>query len=195
MKMVYGILTLLILQGCTSMSKNLPPQPTVARVEIPRFMGKWYVIACIPTFLEKGAFNATEAYAWNEEKDRIDVDFSYNKDGFEGPEKHVAQKAFIYNKETNAEWRDQPIWPLKFAYLIVDLASDYSDTIVGVPNREHVWIMAREPQLREARYEELVKKVKSLGYDVSQLQKVPQNPGTQTPMKKSEAMLARANPL
>ena len=37
--------------------------PTVAKVDLPRFMGDWYVIANIPTFIEKGAHNAVESYA------------------------------------------------------------------------------------------------------------------------------------
>ena len=155
---------------------KLPPQPTVPKVEISKFMGPWYVIASIPTAFEGGAYNAVETYTWNEEKERIDVDFRFNKDSFDGPEKKYPQKAFIYDQESKAEWRVQPFWPLKFAYLIVGLADDYSDTIVGVPDRSHVWIMAREPRITETRYNELVAKVKSLGYDLSKLQKVPQRP-------------------
>jgi apolipoprotein D and lipocalin family protein len=56
----------------------------------------------------------------------------------------------------------------------VDLAADYSDTIIGIPNREHVWIMASTPQVSEARYQQLLQKVKSLGYKISKLQKIPQ---------------------
>jgi apolipoprotein D and lipocalin family protein len=139
-------------------------------------MGPWYVIANIPTALEKDAYNAVETYSWNSEKERIDVDFHFNKGAFDGPLKSYPQKAFVFDKESGAEWRVQPFWPLSFAYLIVDLAPDYSDTIVGVPNRKYVWIMARTPQISESRYQQLAEKVKALGYDISQLQKVPQQP-------------------
>ena len=33
---------------------------TVDYVDLERFMGDWYVVANIPTFLEKGAHNAVE---------------------------------------------------------------------------------------------------------------------------------------
>ena len=46
--------------GCQS--ATLPPLKTVANVDLPRFMGDWYVIANIPTFIEKGAHNAVESY-------------------------------------------------------------------------------------------------------------------------------------
>jgi apolipoprotein D and lipocalin family protein len=156
------------------MDRDLPPQPIVNKVEIPRFMGKWYVIANIPTMFEKNAYNATETYSWNSEKSQIDIDFKFNKNGFDGPVKSIPQKAFIFDDKTKAEWRVQPFWPLKFAYLIVDLADDYSDTIIGVPSRNHVWIMARTPQIPADRYARLVEKTKSLGYDIAKLEKVPQ---------------------
>ena len=40
---------------------------TVDQVDIDRFMGPWYVIANIPTFLEKGAHNAVETYSLNDD--------------------------------------------------------------------------------------------------------------------------------
>ena len=155
---------------------NLPPQPTVSHVDIQKFMGPWYVIANIPTIFEKNAYNAVEIYSWNEKENRIDIDFSFYKDSFDGPVKKIPQTATIYNKETNSEWRVRPIWPLSLAYLIVDLAPDYSDTIIGVPSRKYVWIMARTKTLSEERYQQLVAKVKGFGYDISKLQKVPQKP-------------------
>jgi apolipoprotein D and lipocalin family protein len=161
--------------GCTAMNrKDLPEQKTVEHIELPRFMGRWYVIASIPTRFEKGAFNATETYTWNEKKQQIDIDFRFNQDSATGPEKKIPQRAFIYNEESKAEWRVQPFWPLKFAYLIVGIANDYSDTVIGVPDRGNVWIMARTPKIDETRYAQLVSQIQNLGYDIGELKKVPQ---------------------
>ncbi|QDK36877.1 hypothetical protein DOE51_04360 [Bdellovibrio sp. NC01] len=150
------------------------PLPTVSHVDISRFMGDWYVVANIPTFVEKGATNAIESYSWNEKENRIDVDFRFNADTPKGPVKRYPQKAWIYDKNTNAEWRVQPWWPLKFSYLIIDLAPDYSYTVIGVPSRNYVWIMARKPVMDSALFAEVVSKVQSFGYDTSKIQKVPQ---------------------
>ena len=46
---------------------NGPEMKTVDYVDIDRFMGPWYVIANIPTFLEKGAYNAVETYSLNDD--------------------------------------------------------------------------------------------------------------------------------
>jgi lipocalin len=41
------------------------PMATVDYVDLDRFMGDWYVVANIPTFLEKDAHNAVETYRMN----------------------------------------------------------------------------------------------------------------------------------
>ncbi|QDK44591.1 hypothetical protein DOM22_05165 [Bdellovibrio sp. ZAP7] len=172
MKLIFVIGALLLLGGCGTMSQD--KLATVSYVDVSRFMGDWYVIANIPTFVEKGANNAIESYSWNSKEERIDVDFRYNADSPTGPVKRYPQKAWIYDKKTNAEWRVQPWWPLKFAYLVIDLADDYSYTVIGVPSRNYVWIMSRKPTMPSDVYDTLVAKLKASGYDISKIQKVPQ---------------------
>jgi apolipoprotein D and lipocalin family protein len=160
--------------GCASLPDNLPEQKISRKVDLPRFMGRWYVIASNPTVFESGANNATETYTWNEAKQRIDVDFRFHQDTPNGKEKTIPQKGFVYDHVTNAEWRIQPFWPLKFGYLIIGLAEDYSDTTIGTPGRDNVWVMSRSPSLSEARYHEILQRLRTLGYDVSKIKKVPQ---------------------
>lgn len=146
------------------------PLKLVDSVDIPRFMGKWYVIANIPTFIEKGATHGIEEYKWNEKENRIDVMFTQMKDG---EKKEYPQKAFVDNKAGN-KWKIQFIWPLKFDYLVVDLAKDYSWTAIGVPDRDHVWIMSREKTLDEKTYTEIVNRLKAQDFDISKIERVPQ---------------------
>lgn len=167
------IAILIFLISCSS-TKELPPLETVKSVDINRFMGDWYVIANIPTFLEKGAHNAVENYQWNEKENRIDVNFTFNKDNYDGEKKTLTQKAFIYNEKTKAEWRIQLFWPIKFPYLIIDLAPDYSFTVIGVPERSYVWIMSRTPVMDENIYQKIIKSLGERGFDLSLIQKVPQ---------------------
>mgnify|MGYP000231718681 CR=1 FL=1 len=74
----------------------------------------------------------------------------------------------------NAVWGMQFIWPIKADYRIVYLDPDYRNTIIGRVKREYVWIMSREPQLADAEYQHLPERVQELGYDIDQLQRVPQ---------------------
>lgn len=167
--------TLILVIGLlTMLNGSEKEQKLVEYVDLQRFMGDWYVIANIPTRFEIGAVNAIENYTWNAEKEIVDVTFTYNADHPKGKLKHMTQKGFIYDKVTNAEWRVQPIWPLKLGYLIIDLAEDYSYTVIGVPSRNYLWIMARETILPEDVYQSILEKVEEQGYDLNKIQMVPQ---------------------
>ena len=160
-----------VLLGMEAMAR--PPIPTVPAVDLERFMGRWYVIANIPTNFEKGAHNAIETYSLNPDG-TIATTFTCRKDSFDGPVKTMSPKGFVRDKETNAAWGVQFVWPLKAEYLIAHLAPDYSTTIIARTKRDYVWIMARTPSIPDAELEELIAKVGALGYDASRVERVPQ---------------------
>ncbi len=147
---------------------------TVERVEIERFMTKWYVIAGRLTFMEKGAHNAVEVYSWNKKDERIEVDFTFRKDSFEGELKSLPQKAWIVDSKTNAHWKVSPFWPLKFNYLVIDLAPDYSWTVIGVPGEEWVWIMAQDWKMSDETLQSIIKRLAESGYNTKDIKRVPQ---------------------
>jgi len=147
---------------------------TVDHVDIDRFMGPWYVIANIPTFLEKGAHNAVETYSLNGDG-TIATNFTFRKDSPDGQVKEYNPKAWVVDKASNALWGMRFVWPIKADYRIVYLNEDYSMTIIGRQKRDFVWIMARTPTIPDEDYDRLESMVESLGYDLSKLQRVPQN--------------------
>lgn len=157
-----------ILTGCQSMA----PIKTVSEVDIQRFMGDWYVIANIPTFMEKNAYNAKESYRL-ERDGTIATTFTYNKGGFEGPLKTYTPKGFVADDPSNAVWGMQFFWPIKAEYRIIYLDPDYTTTIIGRTKRDYVWIMARTPTIEEALYQTLLQFIKEQGYDIQKVQKVP----------------------
>ena len=161
----------LALAGCQSTPSA--PLPTVPRVELARFMGDWYVIANIPTFLEKGAHNAVESYRLDDDG-TIATTFTFRDGAFNGPEKRYTPRGYVLERESNAVWGMQFIWPIKADYRIAYLSDDYSHTVIARNARDHLWIMARTPSIPEADYALLIKRVGRLGYDTSRIQRVPQ---------------------
>jgi apolipoprotein D and lipocalin family protein len=149
-----------------------PPITTAKHVDLPRFMGDWYVIANIPTFIEKGAHNAVESYQLDSDG-TIATTFTFNKDALDGPKKTYTPRGFVFDKESNAVWGMRFVWPIKADYRIVYVNDDYTQTIVGRQVRDYVWIMARTSTIPEQEYQALVAMVAREGYGVSQLQKVP----------------------
>jgi apolipoprotein D and lipocalin family protein len=158
--------------GCTSVPH--PPVPVVEHVDLERFMGDWYVIASIPTWIERDAWNAVESYRLDPDG-TIATTFTFRKGGFDGPEKRYTPRGYVVDRTSNAVWGMQFVWPIKADYRIAYLSSDYGQTVIAREERDYVWIMARTPQLSESEYERLKGFVASMGYDVSQLRKVPQD--------------------
>jgi apolipoprotein D and lipocalin family protein len=163
------ILAIAILSGCAGRGGALD---TVQSVDLERFMGDWYVIAHIPTFIEDEAYNAVESYRLDGE--RIETTFTFRNGGFDGEEKRYEPNAIVRDEETNAVWGMQFIWPFRSDFRIVHLDENYATTIIGRNARDYVWIMAREPEIGDDEYDELVQKVSDMGYDLSDLRRVPQ---------------------
>jgi apolipoprotein D and lipocalin family protein len=154
--------------------------PVVEKVDLQRFMGPWYVIGVIPTFIEKDIYNAIETYELAPDG-TIKTTFTFNKGAFDGEAKVMNPKGFVIPGTNNAIWGMQFIWPIKAEYVISHVDADYTETIIARSARDYVWIMARTPTIDDARYAALVKKVADMGYDLSKLVKVPQTPAAVSP--------------
>ena len=156
--------------GCaTTRSEPIVP---VKHVELDRFMGPWYVIASIPTFLEKNAYNAVESYERNSDG-TIKTTFTFHKGSVDGPVKTMRPTGYV-NDASNATWGMQFLWPIKAEYLIAHVDEKYTETIIARSARDYVWIMARTPKISDKDYQRLLQNVASLGYDTSKLVRVPQ---------------------
>jgi apolipoprotein D and lipocalin family protein len=156
---------------------------TVAQVDLDRFMGDWYLIAHIPTFPEREAYNAIESYALDA-KGRVETTFTFHKGGFDGPLKTMTPTGFVQSGTGNAVWGMQFLWPFKAEYRIVYLDDDYEATIIGRSKRDYAWIMARNPGIDETSYRSLVDELVALGYNIDALRRVPHRwpkPGSGTP--------------
>ncbi len=165
-------MSLTILSGCAGKT-NRPPIATVDYVDLPRFMGDWYVIGNIPTALEKQAYNAVERYELDQDG-TIRTTFSFRAGGFDGKQKHYHPRGFVLDATSNAVWGMQFIWPIKADYRVVYLDEQYRYTAIGRDRRDYLWIMARTPDMPEDAYQAIVEHLTEQGYDRSLIRKVPQ---------------------
>lgn len=160
----------LLLSGCGSAPKT--PIDTVEQLDLARFMGDWYVIANIPTFIERGAHNAVESYELMPER-TVATTFRFRDGAFDGPVKVYRPTGFV-SDENSAIWGMQFIWPIKAGFLVLYVDQAYQRTIIGRSKRDYLWLMAREPVVSEADYKEMLDVAAAAGYDLSKIQRVPQ---------------------
>jgi len=152
---------------------DLPPIKPVAHVDLPRFMGTWYVIASIPTRFEKNAYNAVETYKLQPDGN-VYTAFRFRNGSFVNPLKAIHSTGYVNTDSGNAVWGVQVFWPIKAQYIVAYLKDDYSQTIVARDARDYTWIMARTPSIPQADYDQLLACVKALGYSMPKIRKVPQ---------------------
>lgn len=160
-------LAALFAAGCAAPA----PMPFAENVDIERFMGRWYVLAGIHTFLERDAYNAVETYRLDDDG-TIATTFAMRRGSFDGKLVEYTPRGFV-NEENPALWGMQFVWPIKAEYRIVYLADDYSQTVIGRSARDYVWLMGRTPELAEGDYVRFLAIIKNLGYDTAQVRRVP----------------------
>lgn len=169
------LLACLMLFNVNTFARELPPITPVAHVNLPRFMGDWYVIATIPTRFEKNAYNALEVYTLRPDGN-VATSFHFRNGSFDGERKEIHSTGFVRPGTGNAVWGVQVFWPLKAQYIVAWLKDDYSQVIVARDARDYMWLMARTPTIAQADYDALLARVRALGYSMDKIRKVPQQP-------------------
>lgn len=168
---LFGGLTLL-LSGCGDhASPTIPPVPYL---DVARFMGDWYVIATIPTRLERHAYDELESYELRADG-RIQTTFHYRNGSFHAPIKTLRPVGTVEPDTNNAVWAMQFFWPVAAEYVVVYINEDYSQTIIGRSARDYAWVMARAPTISDADYARNIQRLSDLGYDVNKVRRVPQS--------------------
>lgn len=170
LRRIAGWLGAASLAACAHAPPTIAP---VASVDLDRFMGRWYVIAHIPTRFERDAYAAVESYERRPDG-RIATTFTYRSGALDGPVHTMHPVGTVRPGTGNAVWDMRFFGLFSAEYVIVDLDSDYSMTIIGRSRRDYAWIMARTPRIDEADYRRAADRLRSLGYSLDGLRRVPQ---------------------
>jgi apolipoprotein D and lipocalin family protein len=167
----WPLIALLALAGCQSR----PPIAVVPRLDVDRFMGSWYVIACIPTFIERNAFAAVESYE-RAPDGSIRTTFTFRAGAFDGPLKRYTPTGWVVPGSNGAVWEMQFIWPIRSDYRVMFIDPDYQLTLIGRNRRDYAWIMARTPHISPEQFAQMTALLREAGYDEGALRRVPQQP-------------------
>lgn len=153
-----------------------PPRP-VERVDLQRYLGRWYEIAAIPNFFQRHCARDTTA------------DYALREDGLisvtntcvqaSGEADRAQGVARVVDPATKARLEVSFVSLLGFQlfwgdYWVIGLGEDYEYALIGTPTRRWGWILARDPNPPEVQVQAWLAELKGQGYDPSAFVRTPQ---------------------
>ena len=162
-KSVLFISIVLLFTACSS--KN-PPLQTVKKVDLQKYLGTWYEIARFEHFFEKDCKNVSANYSMMDEK-TIQVINKCTKITT-NESKEATGRAYAVD-DSNSKLKVSFFRPFYGDYWILVLDKNYEYVLVGTPNREYLWILARDKTISPEIKNSILEKLPSLGFDSSKL--------------------------
>lgn len=156
---------LVLLNSTQAIGGELPPVRTVASVNLPRYMGRWYEISSFPQSFQKGCTNTTADYSLRDDG-KVEV---LNQCKVDGKLKVAKGKAYAVD-DTNAKLKVSFFWPFYGDYWVLELGGNYEYAVVGAPGRDYLWILSRQPELSRGVYDGILARLRAQHFDLSKLQ-------------------------
>lgn len=172
----------LALVGTAFWARATEPQPleVVPAIDLARYAGTWYEVAGFPNrFQQKCLGEVTATYSQPSGNEVKVVNACRVKNGQITKAEGKARLADAKGPSSKLKVRFAPSflsWLLMVwgDYWIIDLAQDYSYAVVGSPDRKYLWVLSRAPQLADATYEQITRRVAAQAFETSQLVKTSQ---------------------
>jgi len=154
----------LLLSGCVGIPDNVEP---VRNFDVNRYLGTWYEIARLDHSFERGLEKVTAGYSLREDGGIRVVNRGYDPASLRW--KESVGKAYFVGDSHTGRLKVSFFGPFYGAYNIILLDTNYSYSVVCGPDRNYLWILAREPRMEEPLLSALLKKVNTLGFDTERL--------------------------
>jgi apolipoprotein D and lipocalin family protein len=156
--------------GCSSAPPG-PPLPTVAAVDLGRYIGIWYEIAVVPNRFQAQCVADTQARYRPQGDDIEVVNRCRQADGTLSEATGVAK---VVAGSGNAKLRVSFFRPFYGDYWVLALAPDYRWVLVGEPDRRFGWVLSRTPVLAPADLEAALARAEASGYQRAAFTMTPQ---------------------
>ena len=161
------LLSLTLFSFCTTMGQNVD-NSTISSFNLNRYLGKWYEIARYDHSFERDLVGCTAEYSLRGDG-KIKVLNSGHLKTLNGDYKESVGKA--KERKTGAPGQLQVSFfgPFYGDYDILELAPDYSYSVVGSSSPKYLWILSRTPQMNNATKDKILRNLRQRGYDTSKL--------------------------
>ena len=151
------------------------PLTTIAALDVPRYMGRWYEIAKFPNWFQRKCVADTSANYQLLADGSVEVLNQCRQKNGEMQQALGAARQIGPATSPKLQVRFAPAWlsVLPFVwgnYWVIDLDERYELVAISEPKREYLWVLSRSPQVEPARYQALLSRLKALGLDTDKLE-------------------------
>lgn len=161
-------ITALLLGGCVSLPEGIEP---VQNFDLQRYLGTWYEIARLDHSFERGLEQVTAEYSLREDGGVQVVNRGYKTET--GVWKEVTGRAYFVEDRNVGRLKVSFFGPFYGGYNIIALdQADYQWAMICGPTREYLWILARQPQLKEDILAELLRQAQAANFSLDTLIRV-----------------------
>ncbi|MCB2200305.1 lipocalin family protein [bacterium] len=145
------------------------PPETVAEVDLAKYAGLWYEIARLPSSFQQDCAGSTAFYELRD-NGTLSVRNHCYVGTLDGPEREISGSAWISDPEQPARLKVRLGWmPFTSDYWILQLGPKYRYAVVGTPDRRHLWILSREPEMDMHLYQDIIARVELAGFNTERL--------------------------
>lgn len=163
-----------VLAACSNAGTSEVEPKTVGKVDLKRYQGTWYEIARLPMFFQRKCVQSEAHYTLNANGSVDVLNRCKTKDGtFEQAQGTATQQV---PGKSDKLWVVFDNWFSRLApsltkgdYWILDLNADYTEVVVGDPERKYLWLLARTATVSEETTQRMLAKARQQGYDTSKL--------------------------
>ena len=174
MRLFVVLSALLALIGCANSGTGVVPPQTVDKVDLQRYQGTWYEVARLPMFFQRHCAQSEAHY-------RLQVDGAIGVINrcrtFDGESQEVKGQAVPQVPgQTSKLWVRFDNWVstllpglTKGDYWVLYLDESYQTALVGHPNRQYLWLLARDQTISPQQRATLLEEAHKRGYDTHEL--------------------------
>ena len=162
------LISTLLMGLCMATSGQQIDNSTITTFDLERYLGKWYEIARYDHMFEHNLVGTTAEYSLLKDG-KIKVLNSGHLNTLDGPYQESIGKAKPNKNGKPGQLRVSFFGPFYSDYYILDLAPDYSYSVVGSSSPKYLWILSRTPQLAPEVSTRIIQNLKHRGYDTSKL--------------------------
>lgn len=164
LKLIISV-TFILLIACTSAPHGIT---AVENFDVDRYTGKWYEIARLDHSFERGLTQVTAEYSLRDDGGIKVINRGFNSE--DNAWQTAEGKAYFVEDADTGHLKVSFFGPFYGAYVIFELdKAGYQYAYIAGPNRDYLWLLARQPNLSNAQKQDFVASAQAHGFATEQL--------------------------